>query len=162
MMNHFKLKVAGLYIVFLAIYQKYSHPWYWYARNCISWHLCVPDFDAGGIHNANLPVNAFCKYKTGWSKSGWWLLISMVYVVFILWLVLWSRVTHIHLKKKIEYHEKGQYFLSLISEIETHILIDSLHMAWNMLSFYFLKFWWLWLADNENPKFSVSENLNIT
>ncbi len=24
--------------------------------------------------------------------------------------------------KKIEYHEKGQYFLSLISETETHIL----------------------------------------
>ncbi len=24
--------------------------------------------------------------------------------------------------KKIEYHEKGQYFLSLISESETHIL----------------------------------------
>ncbi len=32
-------------------------------------------------------------------------------------------VTHIkvHLKK-FEYHEKGQYFLSLISESETHIL----------------------------------------
>ncbi len=65
-------------------------------------------------------------------------------------------------KKKIEYHEKGLYFLSLISEIETHILLDSLHMEWNMSSFHFLKFWWLWLADNENPKFSVSENLNIT
>ncbi len=102
MMNHFKLKVAGLYIVFLAIYQKYSDPWYWYARNCVSWHLCVPDFDAGGIHNANLPVNAFCKYKTGWSKSGWWLHISMVYVVFILWLVLWSRVTHIHIYRYIK------------------------------------------------------------
>ncbi len=25
-------------------------------------------------------------------------------------------------KKKIEYHETGQYFLSLISESETHIL----------------------------------------
>ncbi len=28
----------------------------------------------------------------------------------------------VHLKKKIEYHEKGQYFLSLISESEMHIL----------------------------------------
>ncbi len=27
-----------------------------------------------------------------------------------------------HIKKKFEYHEKGQYFLSLISESETHIL----------------------------------------
>ncbi len=27
----------------------------------------------------------------------------------------------VHLKK-IEYHEKGQYFLSLVSESETHIL----------------------------------------
>ncbi len=33
--------------------------------------------------------------------------------------------THTHIQvhlKKIEYHEKGQYFLSLISESETHIL----------------------------------------
>ncbi len=28
----------------------------------------------------------------------------------------------VHLKKKNEYHEKGQYFFSLISESETHIL----------------------------------------
>ncbi len=28
----------------------------------------------------------------------------------------------VHLKKKIEYHEKGQYFLSLISESGAHIL----------------------------------------
>jgi len=27
-----------------------------------------------------------------------------------------------YIKKKIEYHEKGQHFLSLISESETHIL----------------------------------------
>ncbi len=33
--------------------------------------------------------------------------------------------TQVHLKE-IEYHEKGQYFLSLISESETHML-DSLH-----------------------------------
>ncbi len=38
--------------------------------------------------------------------------------------------------------EKGQYILSLISESE---------------SLYFLKFGWLWLTDNENPKWSVSE-----
>ncbi len=25
-------------------------------------------------------------------------------------------------------------------------------------SLYFSTFWWLWLTDNENPKFSVSEN----
>ncbi len=31
---------------------------------------------------------------------------------------------------------------------------------WNISSLYFLKCWWLWLPDNENPKFSVSENLN--
>ncbi len=40
--------------------------------------------------------------------------------------------------------------------------IDSLHIEWNISSLYFLKFGWLWLTDNENPKFSVSENLNIT
>ncbi len=40
---------------------------------------------------------------------------------------IWLQYRYIK-KKKIEYHEKGQYFLPLISEIETHILIDSLHM----------------------------------
>ncbi len=33
--------------------------------------------------------------------------------------------------------------------------IDSLHIEWNISSIYFLNFWWLWLTDNENPKFSV-------
>ncbi len=32
----------------------------------------------------------------------------------------------VHLKK-LEYHEKGHYFLSLISKSETHIFINSLH-----------------------------------
>ncbi len=56
--------------------------------------------------------------------------------------------------KKIDYHEKGQYFLLLISESEPHI--DSLHIEWNISSLYFLKCWWL-CRINENPIFSVSE-----
>ncbi len=27
--------------------------------------------------------------------------------------------------------------------------IDSLHIEWNISGLYFLKFWWLWLTDNE-------------
>ncbi len=65
----------------------------------------------------------------------------------------------VHLKKG-EYHEKGSYFFSLISESETHILYR--FITHNISSLYFLKFWWLYLTDNENPKFSVSENWNIT
>ncbi len=34
--------------------------------------------------------------------------------------------------------------------------IDTLHIEWNISSLYFLTFWWLWLTDNENPKFRVS------
>ncbi len=29
--------------------------------------------------------------------------------------------------------------------------IDSLHIEWNISSLHFLKLWWLWLADSENP-----------
>ncbi len=36
------------------------------------------------------------------------------------WQIEGPRTTQV--KQKIEYHEKGQYFLSLISESETHIL----------------------------------------
>ncbi len=36
--------------------------------------------------------------------------------------------------------------------------VDSSHIEWNISSFYFLKFWWLWLQW----KFSVSENKNVT
>ncbi len=38
----------------------------------------------------------------------------------------------VHLKKKCEYHEKGQYFLSLISESETHILYRFIYTEWNI------------------------------
>ncbi len=66
-------------------------------------------------------------------------------------------------KKKIEYHEKGQSFLSLISESEIYFCyyIDSIHIEWNILSPYFLKVWWLWLTDNENPKFNVYQTILI-
>ncbi len=60
-------------------------------------------------------------------------------------------------KKKICY-EKGQYFLLLISESETHILYGFITHWVKYFKPLFLEFWWLWLTDNENPKFSVSEN----
>ncbi len=39
--------------------------------------------------------------------------------------------------------------------------INSLNIEWNITSLYFLKCWLLWLKKNENPKISVSENVNI-
>ncbi len=63
--------------------------------------------------------------------------------------------------KKLEYHEKGQYFLSLISESETQILnrfitqseIFQAFISWNFDDF------GLPIMKTKN---SVSENLNIT
>ncbi len=49
--------------------------------------------------------------------------------------------------------------MSLISEIETHILYRFI-TEWNISSIYFLKCWWLWLTDNANPKFCLRK-LNI-
>ncbi len=67
----------------------------------------------------------------------------------------------VHLKK-LEYHEKGQYFLSLISESETHILYRFITHRVKYFKPFISWFFFLWLTDNENPKFSVSENLTIT
>ncbi len=69
--------------------------------------------------------------------------------------MLWN----FHLKK-LEYHEKGQYFLSLISESETHILYRFITHRVKYFKPLFLEISMImiWLTDNDNPKFSVSEN----
>ncbi len=64
--------------------------------------------------------------------------------------------------KKIEYHEKVNIFCHSFEKGKPIYYIDFLHIEWNISSIYFLTFWWLWLTDNENPKFSVSDNQNIT
>ncbi len=66
----------------------------------------------------------------------------------------------VHLKK-IEYHEKGQYFLSLISESEPHILYRFITHRVKYFKPLFLDILMI-MADNENPKFRVSENYNVT
>ncbi len=71
--------------------------------------------------------------------------------------VFTTEYIQVHLKK-CEYHEKGQYFLPLISKSETHILYRFITHGVKYFMPFFLKCWWLWLTDNENPKFSVSEN----
>ncbi len=43
----------------------------------------------------------------------------------------------------------------LFQKVKPTYYIDPLHIEWNISSLYFLNFWWLWLTDNENPKFSV-------
>ncbi len=48
-------------------------------------------------------------------------------------------ITYRYISKKSEYHEKGQYFLSLISESETHIYIfSSLLLVYIFLPNFFL------------------------
>ena len=62
----------------------------------------------------------------------------------------------VHLKK-FEYHRKVQYFLSLISESETHILYIFITQSEIFQAFISLNFEFC-LTDNENPEFGVSEN----
>ncbi len=58
--------------------------------------------------------------------------------------------------------KKVNIFCHSFQKLKTIYYIDSLHIEWNIAILYFLKFWWLWLTDNENPKFSVSEIFDIT
>ncbi len=58
--------------------------------------------------------------------------------------------------------KKVNIFCLSFQKVRPIYYVDSLHIEWNISSLYLLKFWWLWLTDNENPKFSVSENVNIT
>ncbi len=67
----------------------------------------------------------------------------------------------VHLKK-IEYNEKGEYFLSLVSESETHILYRFITYRVKYFKPLFLEIFRIMLTDNENPKFSVSEFFFIT
>ncbi len=50
--------------------------------------------------------------------------------------------------------KKVNIFCHLFQKWSPLYYIDSLHI-WNISSLYFLKFWWLWLTDNENPKSKV-------
>ncbi len=52
---------------------------------------------------------------------------SKLYYIYIYIYIYIHTYTQVH-KKKFEYHEKGQFFLSLISESETIYYIDSLHI----------------------------------
>ncbi len=57
-------------------------------------------------------------------------IVNIVELVFLLF--LYKSIQYIS-KKLNEYHEKGQYFLSLISESETHILYSFI-TQWNVSS----------------------------
>ncbi len=65
-------------------------------------------------------------------------------------------------KKKMNIMKKVNIFCHSFQKVKPIYYIDSLNIEWNISSLYFLKFWWLWLTDNENSKFSVSENLHNT
>ncbi len=81
---------------------------------------------------------------------------------FLFCTVLWCPLIQVHQKKQFEYHENIPYFCHSFQKVKPIYYIDSLHIEWNISRLYFLIFWGLWLTDNENQKFSVSENLNIT
>ncbi len=51
--------------------------------------------------------------------------------------------------------KRGNIFCHSFQKVKPIYYIDLLHIEWNISSIYFLKCWWLWLTDNENPKFSV-------
>ncbi len=51
--------------------------------------------------------------------------------------------------------EKVNIFCHSFEKVKPIYCIDWLHIEWNISSFYFLKSLWLWVTDNENPKFSV-------
>ncbi len=72
-----------------------------------------------------------------------------------------SGYIQVHIKK-IEYHEKVNIYCHSFHKVKLIYYVYSLHIEWNISNLYFLRFWWVWLTDNENPKFSVSENLNNT
>ncbi len=55
--------------------------------------------------------------------------------------------------------KKVNIFFSLISESKTHILYRFITHS-EIFQAFISWFWWLWLTDNENPKFSVSENID--
>ncbi len=63
----------------------------------------------------------------------------------------------VHLKKW-NIMKKVNIFCHSFQKVKPIYYIDALHIEGNISSLYFLIFWWLWLSDNENPKFSVSEN----
>ncbi len=65
-------------------------------------------------------------------------------------------------KKRWISWKRFKIFFHSFQKVKPIFYIDSLHIEWNISSLYFLKFWWLYLTDNENSKFSVSENWNIT
>ncbi len=67
----------------------------------------------------------------------------------------------VHLKKKLNIMKKVNIFCHSFQKGKSIYYIDSLHIEWNISSLYFLKFWWLWLPENENPKLSVSENWHL-
>ncbi len=56
---------------------------------------------------------------------------------------------------KLNITKKVNIFCHSFQKVKPIYYIDSLHTEWNISSLYFLNVLWLWLSDNENPKFSV-------
>ncbi len=93
--------------------------------------------------------------RTGFEPIRWFLNVITWFQIF------WPGIIHVHLKKW-NVMKKANIFCHSFQKVKPIYYIDSLHIEWNISSLYFLKFGWLWLTYNENPKFNVSENLNIT
>ncbi len=66
-----------------------------------------------------------------------------------------SLYIHRYISKKLNIMEKVNIFCHSFEKVKPIYCIDWLHIEWNISSFYFLKCLWLWVTDNENPKFSV-------
>ena len=72
-----------------------------------------------------------------------------------------SRHMYRYVSKNWNIMKKLNVFGHWFQKLKPIYYIDSLHRV-KYFKPLFLAIWWLWLTDNENPKFSVSENQNST
>ncbi len=110
-------------------------------------------------------IQAFliCKYISSLFIGGTILCLSdIIYsIIYHLYLISSCLLYRYISKFKIRISRKRSiFFCHSFQKVKPIYYTDALHIEWNISSLYFLKFWWLWLTDNENPKFSISENLN--
>ncbi len=64
-----------------------------------------------------------------------------------------------YISKNLNIMKKVNIYYHSFQKVKPINYIDSLHIEWNISNLCFLKCWWLWLTDNETPKFSVLEHL---
>ncbi len=62
----------------------------------------------------------------------------------------WCYLHYRYISKNVNIVKKVNIFCHSFQKGKPIYYIYSLNIEWNISSLYFLKFWWLWLADTEN------------